>query len=254
MTKVSLYQQAANKTLPAHQYMDEDTLTWIKSVKDTWGNLEFDVQSGSELNSLIKYVSEVYIDLVEIPEFNENIFSRGEQASRSIHGYLHAYRTSFLSALLARINGWVDVSPFLYSGLFHDIARSNDQADHGHGKKSAERLLEFKSSFPNIKEIDLLDALYAIEHHESVAGEYKVLTDTLKYLKAADALDRFRLPKLKWWPNKAIMEYLPPEYVFTIAYRLVVYSEQYLLIDGLSPRQSFNRAIDKILGELYELN
>lgn len=111
----------------------------------------------------------------------------------------------------------------LYSGLFHDIARLNDRSDDGHSKRSADRLIKFKPSKSEIEGEKLIDLLYAIEHHETEEGDYEELTDTLKYLKTADALDRFRLPKLKWWPNRLIMEYVPPAYVFSIAYRLVLY-------------------------------
>ncbi|MFC5800188.1 hypothetical protein [Streptomyces formicae] len=55
------------------------------------------------------------------------------------------------------------------------------------------------------------------DHHRAEA-----LTDLLK---AADALDRYRLPKLKWWPSTAHLRVPQIEHLRAVAFDLVVWSE-----------------------------
>lgn len=44
-------------------------------------------------------------------------------------------------------------------------------------------------------------------------------------LKTADALDRYRLPKLKWWPREDLLVHPAPHWLYRLAYFLVVDSE-----------------------------
>ena len=50
-----------------------------------------------------------------------------------------------------------------------------------------------------------------------------------KYLRAADALDRFRLPKVKWWIDDSYLEIKPTAEMKEFSFNLVVSSEQYRL-------------------------
>jgi hypothetical protein len=62
-------------------------------------------------------------------------------------------------------------------------------------------------------------------------------------VKTADALDRYRLPKLKWWINDSYLRCLPPDWIKRTAYDLVVASEYLCLETG-----KVDCAIDAITG------
>ena len=56
-------------------------------------------------------------------------------------------------------------------------------------------------------------------------------------LRIADALDRYRLPKTKWWISNNVLKYSVPTRFKKIAFEFMVKSEQNFL-DGKSSKES----------------
>lgn len=48
------------------------------------------------------------------------------------------------------------------------------------------------------------------------------LTDLLK---TADALDRYRMPRQRWWPRDEFLRVIPPPWLHRVAFDLVVETE-----------------------------
>ncbi|MGW6195392.1 hypothetical protein ACWF0M_04505 [Kribbella sp. NPDC055110] len=61
-------------------------------------------------------------------------------------------------------------------------------------------------------------------------------------IKAADALDRYRLPKLKWWPDPSRMRLQPPSWMHQFAWRLVVETEAGALSDSAASAGPVSRS------------
>ncbi|WP_245204898.1 hypothetical protein [Kitasatospora sp. RG8] len=67
-------------------------------------------------------------------------------------------------------------------------------------------------------------------------------------LKLADALDRFRLPLARWWPDSNRMPGPVPAWAPPLAHDLVMLSEQARL-DGATNNQALELALHTVLPE-----
>jgi hypothetical protein len=185
-----LYKQLKNKPYPLHQFMDAASLRWI---------FEHTQPLEADINNFIKGYK-------RYPNFNCNpldFYPEDKESFRSIHGYGHGLRVSlycwFIIQYLELHNYLSDkyIFELTYAALFHDVVRDNDSTDTEHGKKSAGWI---KKSLPQTFSDEVL---YAIANHSNNIYEHP--TDRMKLLlfvlKSADALDRYRLPKVKWWPD-----------------------------------------------------
>jgi hypothetical protein len=72
--------------------------------------------------------------------------------------------------------------------------------------------------------------------------EYLKHKEIIDLLKTADALDRYRLPKLKWWINDDFVIVIPDESEKSFAYNLVINSEKNYL--------SINDSVKSVLNSL----
>ncbi len=141
----------------------------------------------------------------------------------SIHGIAHTVRVMVYATLLTRglINDR-DREALLIACSVHDTQRMDDKGDEGHEDRAITWLLEHFAQHPLLNQILL------------------ILKDTRplsKYLRAADALDRFRLPKVKWWIDDSYLEIKPEAALKEFSFNLVVSSEQ-LRLNGIGDMES----------------
>jgi hypothetical protein len=228
---MNLVELAAIKKLPEFQYLDKQTCDWIEN-----NNPNFIYNPNS-------YIS---VDLNNLSKFSlpEEWFLE-KRIINSLHGYRHMMRCVIYSIYFTeylKIGSEVRTSLILASSL-HDIRRCNDKDDEEHGNRSAAWVREniqiiCKAFGINlICENQLSSIEAAIQLHEIPYDNmnhmqidkylsHKSLTDLLK---TSDALDRFRLPKLKWWIDDKYLKVKPPPWLKQIAFNCVLTSEKYFL-------------------------
>jgi hypothetical protein len=99
-------------------------------------------------------------------------------------------------------------------------------------KNVAEIEKKFSVSFiaKDIEEIYWSIAFHDISGDEILNNKnYLKFKESIKIIKAADALDRYRLPKLKWWINDKKLGVKVDNSVKKLAYNFIVQSEQKFL-------------------------
>ncbi len=254
---VSLIELIQKGKVPLHQFMDLETLNWIKKNKPSFNisaHLKFNLKS-----KIDNYLSEINN---YIPELDWFLVSKKKD---TIHGMRHILRVIFHSLLLVSLSEKKTPSLIknaLVASSLHDLRRKNDLMDLNHGKKAARWFKNNTSLIENqykiqLSQKDIDEIYYAILFHnlpykevvESTFYEqYKTLIDILK---TADALDRYRLPSLRLWIKDKLIPIITPDYLKCIAYQLVISSEiKYL--NGLTNVYSVLEAI-KELNKLNEL-
>lgn len=129
-----------------------------------------------------------------------------------IHGVLHTYRVLRLILWLGTLEKLTEneMSILFYSGLYHDIGRTNNLVDDSHGVKSYEKIIN-KGLLNNIKDLESEDIeimKFTIEQHaiKDEIGKKNIInyniTDVSKTFKLyeifkdADGLDRVRIGDL----------------------------------------------------------
>lgn len=124
----------------------------------------------------------------------------------SIHGIMHTTRVMFYSLLISKVLG-INYELPIFIASIHDISRNNDNGDLEHGKRAAEY---FASNINTLYKEFLYqkELIYFCLENHNLSQQVPDVLDTkylyLSILKTADALDRFRLPKIKWWPDANI--------------------------------------------------
>lgn len=243
----SLVQLAARKTLPNHQFIDVETLNWIKA------NNPF-----TEFNSQITpplYDTTDIFNILNKCKIDHSWFNHDE-AVNSIHGIRHLLRvaTNGLNLLKYGLGEQQYKNIILIASLCHDIKRETDKSDPNHGKRSAiwfkKNLKSIEKTFITLNRHEVDNVFYAIYYHETELSELVHLPEyqshkyAIDLLKIADALDRYRLPKLKWWINDDLLPLAPPMSAKYFAYKLVIESENNYL-QGNSSYNSVLSAIQK---------
>ncbi len=228
---MSLVSLAAEKKLPLYQYMDMDTLDWIAA------NSPFNKSIGNIFPSFLK--DDVALLFKFKPLFSWFLVPT---LVNTIHGVRHSLRVGLYSILLARENK--NLSPnlqnLLTAAVLHDIRREHDKEDEGHGERAAEwfskNLEEVSNRLGvNFSKKDKDEIYYAIFYHDLPYEGFDKSEDYLKhkeisnFLKTADALDRYRLPKIKWWFNQEMVRVKPSEELLSLVFYFTLNSEkQYL--------------------------
>lgn len=227
---------AQSKDLPDDQYLDTATIDWIGRNAPTYA------ASWYPDRTLLNHLSKVYDELKSHLPLTNETFLRGAVASTSMHGQLHAYRVALFAGILASLSGAKNLEPYILAGLYHDIARKNDKEDTGHGSRSAQRAVELGIIRDDLNKTDIIEAIAC---HDDESGTYQ--NDTfVNIVKAADALDRFRLPKTKWWPDSKKMPLAPTNEIFALAYNLVLLTEKEA-IRGLDTEIALYVAMEKLM-------
>ena len=166
-----------------------------------------------------------------------------ENNCSGIHGIRHQFRVSlYIWIIIQYYNVNItsnDVIQLLQASLYHDILRKNDNADLNHGKKSA---IWIKKKYSNINS----EIVNAISNH-NINTETNTIYDVL--LKTADALDRYRLPKEKWWINSKYLLMNIDDEIFEICKFITFFIEKetYNIND-------FNKLIGEIISCVRKLN
>jgi hypothetical protein len=243
----SLVSLAARKALPAHQYMDAPTVAWIASHRDQFhaptpvGPL----RPGPRARRLLA--------AAPIPPG----WHVEPRTIASIHGTRHLMRTAALAAVLADLYGLVerDTATLIIAALMHDCRRVHDKDDDGHGERGAAWLGAHAAevfAFFDVPctEDRLRKAMAAIRLHEIPYAafsdrdreDHAHTAQVTDLLKTADALDRYRLPKIKWWPNDDLLRAVPPPWLRRVAFELVVETEEACL-HGVEPWTAVESAL-----------
>jgi hypothetical protein len=223
-----LYIQAEQGKLSPLEIMDAETLQWIAQL------------------SKDKYVQKTNVAL---PKFTPDDFAlikklvpqRGWFNSQlhitSLHGLSHIVRVMVLALAVCRLVDEPGYTSYVVAASIHDIRRQNDNSDPLHGHRAADWLLA------NSKEIAIPLTLLpenndpiiqAVTNHQVNYEDIdpRVLKQhqrSIDILKAADALDRFRMPKQKWWPQAELIHLQPAHTLLETARLLTIQSEQSIL-------------------------
>lgn len=232
----SLVVLAMRGELPRHQRMDLGTLQWISSHRPeelAAGNAKFDWDA---LRPLI------------VPE---DWFATYE-AVDGIHGVRHGGRVSALAGLIAELADLPEhkVNEARLAGALHDCRRFHDQDDVGHGARAAHWFGQHRrgvlDNFAALDQARTGVVAAAIELHDIPYDDftdhehelYDVDPTVCDIVKAADALDRYRLPKIKWWPRPELLRLKPPGWLYRTAFDLVITTEGARL-RGVSNEEAF---------------
>ncbi|GAA3982914.1 hypothetical protein GCM10022384_34710 [Streptomyces marokkonensis] len=218
-----LYELAAERRLPAHQPMDQVTLRWIADNRP----VNFDAApSFPRLGPTL------------VPA--RSWFAIERQAD-SNHGIRHNARVSLLAALLAQEYGFDRdaVAAVCAAGAVHDCRRNDDRADPGHGRRAAAwfrhhadtvtRALEHEVPAPLLHRAAQAIAVHDVPYDRFTARQeraYRHAPHLVDVLKAADCLDRYRLPLKRWWPDTTRLRIPVPDWLPPAAFALVLRSEQ----------------------------
>ncbi|MBT2366165.1 hypothetical protein J7E88_12815 [Streptomyces sp. ISL-10] len=223
----SLVELAARKQLPHHQYTDHATVRWIEANRP-----DFPEAPAHELrvtSQRLLYRSAIPVTWMAEPKLAD-----------SLHGIRHAMRTATLAALLAEATGLPqdDTATLVLAAAFHDCRRLHDKDDRGHGARAAVWLTDNADTvwahFHLTATPQRIDAAAtAVRLHEvpydafapDDAADHARALHITDLLKAADALDRYRLPKLSWWPDSSLVRTPAFDALRSTAFELVVASE-----------------------------
>jgi hypothetical protein len=248
---VSLIELIQKGKLPLHQFMDVETVNWIKKNRPS-----FQISSPpTDLKPMLNdYLSEIK---KYVPDPAWFLVPKKRD---SIHGMRHILRVIFHSTHLAWLNGAKSsrlIKNSLVASSLHDLRRKNDLMDLFHGKRAARWFKKNISLIENHFEIhlsqeDIKAIYYSMSFHdlpyENIVKnikyeQYKDLTDILK---TADALDRYRLPSVRLWFKDRYVSFIPSDYLKYMAYQLVISSETKFL-NGFTNLNSVLNAIEEFL-------
>lgn len=216
----SLYVLAQNNLLPDNQFMDTQTLKWIKT------------NAGIDLGLKLDFPKEIAIlslsNLSKVKPLTE-WFDRREVDT--IHGIRHLTRVSIYCLLLSNLLelSTINRNSLLVAASVHDIKRRNDKKDENHGGRAAEWFIT--NSYNLFRDLNFDEdlATFLIRNHEHIKASNRTYEDMLSVFKIADALDRYTQPKTEWWPDANYLSYGLPPYFFEISKVLVYMSELYFL-------------------------
>ncbi|MEU3464617.1 hypothetical protein ABZ721_32290 [Streptomyces sp. NPDC006733] len=236
--RACLQELASQRRLPAHQPMDQVTLEWIAENRP----VNFDAEPSLPRPGL----------MLEPPR---SWFTTTRQAD-SNHGIRHNARVSLLAALLAQEYGLAgdDVAAACVAGAVHDCRRHDDRADPDHGRRAASWFLRHTATVTRAlgREVPvalLHQAAEAVAVHDVPYDRftarqehaYRHAPHLVDVLKAADCLDRYRLPLQRWWPDTTRLRIPVPDWLPSAAFALVVRSEQAAL-DGATHHHALTGA------------
>lgn len=238
---MSLIKLAKKDRLPEHQYMDEDTLNWANRNGQHFLNCdtELDPDIFSKLEKIDGYVPSL------------EWFTNKEVVS-GIHGLRHIMRVCVnLKLLFSEMKKGNDT--LLIAAALHDIKRVRDREDSSHGFKAADWFSKntqeiedyYKTKFSKKEKCKIYNAIrfHASDYEEFASSEeYEKYGNIIDLLKTADSLDRFRLPKLKWWIDDDYLKIKPSQKIINFSFKCFFYSEKFAL-SGLEDIASIKKAI-----------
>ncbi len=224
---MNLVSLATQKNLPLRQFMDIDTIKWIEINNPFKGisDHQFPIISSEDIELAVKYIAP--LEWLLEPSLSE-----------TIHGVRHLMRVVIYSILLTKNidSANPDSKNLITASILHDIRREHDKEDAEHGERAAKWFLENVDMIGRhfgvlYSEKDREEVAFAIRYHNRDYSEFECGVEYSKFhniidlLKIADALDRYRLPKLKWWPNQTLFRRDVPKNFMIFSYNLVLKSE-----------------------------
>lgn len=226
-----LYRLAEKNQLGILQLMDEATVNWLKD-----NTLNYSLGSKTILD-LFPYFSPIKSKFLErfIPK---NEWFLKKEHVFSIHGLKHIIRVLIYSGVISQLEFGKTEKALLYSACIHDLRRITDKGDSGHGSRASVWFRRNqKKLFPNlsaeeIERISQICKFHGLPETNEKENKYVWL------FKAADALDRFRLPKLEWWPNEKFFRNKNAVKLIPLARDFTLKSEALYLRGGLSQKRS----------------
>ncbi|MGW3185976.1 hypothetical protein ACWDD9_42565 [Kitasatospora sp. NPDC001119] len=238
----ALHELADARCLPDHQVMDRATLEWIAAHRPP--------AASGPAAALPPGTTAL------VPA--EDWFAEAALTD-TLHGVRHNARVSVLAAVLAALHH-LDAGHTLaltVAASVHDCRRHNDRTDAGHGERAARWLhrqhhvVTAAFGLPDLTAPLLDAATTAIALHDlpaHAAPPHRRCADprirqVADLLAAADALDRYRLPALRWWPDPALVRTPLPEALHALAFRLVLDSE-HASLDGATHHGALRHALD----------
>ncbi|MCO5985120.1 hypothetical protein NE235_03240 [Actinoallomurus spadix] len=217
--------------------MDQPTLTWIAEHRPT-------AVAGTT------FIADQPVILVP-----DATWFAAQQAD-SIHGIRHNARVCLLADLLAAHHE-LDPDQTLalrLAAAVHDCRRRNDRTDPGHGQRAAVWLSHHRQAITaafglNLSPRMVAAASTAISLHDvaypafsrTQRDAYRRAACLTDLLKAADCLDRYRLPVTRWWPDTSLLRVQVPDWMSRVAFDLMLHSEQARL-DGASDLDALTHA------------
>lgn len=229
---MSLIQKAKKKKLPSEQFMDQETLSWIKKNKPKFKSKKIN-RNVFDCKKIFFYLNKFY------PKDSWFVKIR---AINTIHGIRHMMRVLIYAVIISDYLKLTQKTTYKLSvaSAIHDLRRINDNTDPGHGQRAAEWFIKNNIRILNFFKLkmtkqDIEEIYYIIFFH---AQDYQIILNDLNYLKyekninifkTLDALDRYRLPKLKWWIDDRYLIFSPPSFCKEVAYELVSVSEELFL-------------------------
>lgn len=202
-----LYRKLLQKPYPEMQMLDRESINWL-----TYNCRPEEVP--------IKEVIADYKPILLTP-YKHYLKHHASQRFNTIHGIRHQLRTMLYVWILSQylnINDDENIKPLLIATFFHDIMRQDDNKDELHGINSANWIGRHFVELPE----SVLDAVKC--HNEEGTGEQKDILCSI--LKAADALDRYRLPKANWWPDQNRMPIKCPDKIINFCKYLTIETER----------------------------
>lgn len=236
--RACLHELAAAHRLPAHQVMDQVTLGWIVDNRPA----NFDAAPSFPRPGVML-----------VPP--RSWFAAGRLAD-SLHGIRHNARVSLIAALLAEEHGLEgdDVTALCAAGAVHGCRRRDDRSDAGHGQRAASWFLHHTDTVTEAMSRPVPPAVlhraaeaiavHDVPHDDFTASQqraYQAAPHLVDVLKAADCLDRYRLPLRRWWPDLARLRIPVPDWLPPAAFALVARSEQAAL-DGATHHHALTTA------------
>lgn len=219
MRKASLRNLLQKKEKPVLQKNDLISLSWIKQNKPDFKSIKKQTKILKNL-LLIKPWS----------RFNDGFYVKNEILN-GIHGRNHAKRVAINIVCLffeKKLQGKVNINDLIYSALFHDCSRINDNKDENHGERSSFIFQQIINQF-NIE--DRVGVLISMKFHNY---DRDTLLKNVKYkknklicdlLKTADSLDRYRFPRSDWWINDQYLDIIPSDNLKNFSFNLCSNSE-----------------------------
>lgn len=224
-----LYKAAEKGILSDYQIMDVETIGWI--TRSIPKNL-----IGIDLSEIKKIA--LLLEIEKLADFSPDTdWYQNKKAYYGIHGFLHNLRVAINSLILNEVlNLQLNKSNLILAGLCHDIRRLNDKDDPNHGYRASEWIKNNQRLINNKFNGKLLNIEYsfiqtAVAFHDiSFDDSCRIETlpkeaEYLDVLKAADALDRYRLPKLKWWFSDTCVKLSIPLEIKSFAFNLILTTE-----------------------------
>jgi hypothetical protein len=235
-TTASLVDLAARKQLPRHQYTDPATVAWIQANRPVFAEA---------WPPPLRPGSKQLLGQAAIP----SRWLAEPRLADSLHGIRHGLRTATLAALLAELHELdeADTATAILAAAVHDCQRLHDQDDPGHGARAAVWLAANADTVWGHFQLTatprrIIQAATAIRLHDvpynafgpDDQADYSRAELICDLVKAADALDRYRLPKLSWWPDARHVRVPAFDQLRAVAFDLVVISENAYLAGASS--------------------